>query len=128
TRRYAPPTSYGAARDCSLHLLCVPPSTQSLTSAVNGTTVYAANTCYGRARGEEVWALLPRVAHRMMPTTNPSLQDWSSVNVGGSMRVADINLTPTAAATWRTVLFFTTRSASAPVPDPPRPISTPHPP
>jgi len=112
-----PTLAYVGARDGLLHALCVTPSTQSLTSAVNGTTVYAANTCYGRARGEEVWALLPRVAHRMMPTTNPSLQDWSSVNVGGSMRVADINLTPTAAATWRTVLFFTTRSASASVRD-----------
>jgi len=112
-----PTLAYVGARDGMVHAICVRASGQALTSFADGTTSYAAGTCYGRAPGEEVWAILPRPSHRIMPNANAALSDWSAVNAGGVMRVADININPTGAPSWRTVLFFTTRSASATVND-----------
>src|SRR5207302_8211161 len=57
-----PTLAYVGGRDGLLHAICVDPSPVAMTSKADNSTHYDANTCYGRSAGEEVWALLPRVA------------------------------------------------------------------
>jgi hypothetical protein len=75
-----PTIAYVGARDGMLHAFCVAPAT--------GTT-----SCYGAAAGEEIWAIIPPGMKKKMDSAynGGSNMDWSQVNVGGAIRVADLS-------------------------------------
>ncbi|MCU1281223.1 MAG: Type fimbrial biosis protein PilY1 [bacterium] len=91
-----PTIAYVGARDGMLHAFCVAPG--------SGST-----TCYGAAAGEEIWAIIPPGIKKVMDSAynSGSNMDWSRVNVGGAIRVADMKDTfgGVASAVTRTVLI-----------------------
>ncbi|MCA1663437.1 MAG: hypothetical protein LC659_04065, partial [Myxococcales bacterium] len=74
-----PTIAYVGARDGMLHAFCVEPA--------SGQT-----DCYGFAAGEEIWAIIPPGMKAKMDSAynNGGTMDWSTVNVGGAIRVADM--------------------------------------
>ena len=74
-----PTIAYVGARDGMLHAFCVAPATGQ-------------SDCYGFAAGEEIWAIIPPGMKAKMDTAynNGTNMDWSTVNVGGAIRVADM--------------------------------------
>ncbi|HXU70527.1 MAG TPA: hypothetical protein VN947_14415 [Polyangia bacterium] len=91
-----PTIAYVGARDGMLHAFCVTPGTGS-------------TTCYGAAPGEEIWAIIPPGMRSKMTTAynGGSNMDWSAVNVGGAIRVADMSdkFGGASAAVTRTILI-----------------------
>src|SRR6185312_15839728 len=91
-----PTIAYVGARDGMLHAFCVTPGTGS-------------TTCYGAAPGEEIWAIIPPGMRSKMTTAynGGSNMDWSMVNVGGAIRVADMSdkFGGASAAVTRTILI-----------------------
>jgi hypothetical protein len=95
-----PTIAYLGARDGMLHAFCVAPG----STDTNGK-------CYNTyARGEEIWAIIPPGIQNAMITANAS-GDWSKINLGGAIRVADLNDTFTGESTTgnRTILIVGTR-------------------
>jgi hypothetical protein len=74
-----PTIAYVGARDGMLHAFCVAPGTGS-------------TTCYGAAAGEEIWAIIPPGVKKLMDSAYNAggAMDWSRVNIGGAIRVADM--------------------------------------
>jgi hypothetical protein len=74
-----PGIAYVGARDGMLHAFCVTPPSGS-------------STCYGTNVGEEIWAIIPPGQKKLMDKAynGGSNMDWSQVNVGGAIRVADM--------------------------------------
>jgi hypothetical protein len=98
-----PTIAYVGARDGMLHAICVAPGP--------GDTA-----CYGRYQpGAEIWAIIPASVKSQMDAALVA-GDWSQVNVGGAVRVADVVDTfngsgsPTSA---RTVLLVGTRESGS---------------
>jgi hypothetical protein len=91
-----PTIAYVGARDGMLHAFCVQPGP--------GKT-----DCYGAAAGEEIWAVIPPgMKAKMTAAYNGGTNmDWSSVNVGGAIRVADMTdkFANAATAVSRTILI-----------------------
>ena len=91
-----PTIAYVGARDGMLHAFCVAPATGS-------------SDCYGYAAGQEIWAIIPPGIKAKMDTAynNGSNMDWSSVNVGGVIRVADMTdkFAGSSSAVTRTILI-----------------------
>jgi hypothetical protein len=102
-----PTVAYVGARDGMLHAVCV---------AAKGGTIGAPGTCYGKNPGAELWAIIPPTVLSQMATAYTS-NDWSNINVGGTIRVADVfdYLVPSSPTTraWKTVLMVGLRSAPA---------------
>ena len=91
-----PTIAYVGARDGMLHAFCVTPATGQ-------------SDCYGFAPGEEIWAIIPPGMKTKMTAAynGGTSMDWSTVNVGGAIRVADMSDkfgTATSAVT-RTILI-----------------------
>jgi hypothetical protein len=90
-----PMIAYVGARDGMLHAFCVQPPSGS-------------SRCYGLAApGEELWAIItPGALARLRDAYNGgSAMDWSHVNMGGAVRVADIKDTFEGQSGYRTVLL-----------------------
>ncbi len=91
-----PTIAYVGARDGMLHAFCVAPAT--------GQT-----SCYGFAAGQEIWAIIPPGMKAKMTTAynGGSNMDWSTVNVGGVIRVADMTdkFANSSSAITRTILI-----------------------
>ena len=95
-----PTIAYAGGRDGMLHAFCVAPGSADATGK-----------CYGvYARGEEIWAVIPPGVQRAMVTANTT-NDWSKINVGGTVRVADLQDTFTGetSAGYRTILIVGSR-------------------
>ncbi len=95
-----PTIAYVGARDGMLHAFCVAPGSADVSGR-----------CYGiYARGEEIWAIVPPGVQSAMIAANTS-GDWSKVNVGGSVRVADLkdSFTGETSTGFRTVLIVGSR-------------------
>src|SRR5207248_5029343 len=96
-------------RDGMIHAFCA--------HAKTGTQS-APGTCYGLNPGAEIWAIMPAsvmVAMAAAYTANPTKPDFSGINVGGAMRVADAydNFGGSSSKGWRTVLVYGTRKGSS---------------
>lgn len=91
-----PTIAYVGARDGMLHAFCVAPAT--------GQT-----DCYGFAAGQEIWAIIPpgMKARMDLAYNDGRTMDWSTVNVGGAIRVADLSdkLAGSTTAVTRTILI-----------------------
>lgn len=91
-----PTIAYVGARDGMLHAFCVAPATGQ-------------SDCYGFAKGEEIWAIIPPgMKSKMIAAYNGGTNmDWSAVNVGGAIRVADMSdkFGGSASAVTRTILI-----------------------
>jgi hypothetical protein len=91
-----PTIAYVGARDGMLHAFCVAPGIGS-------------TTCYGAAAGEEIWAIIPPGIKKLMDSAynGGGTMDWSRVNVGGAIRVADMQdkFGGSATAVTRTILI-----------------------
>ena len=100
-----PGIAYVGGRDGMLHAFCVTPPPGS-------------TQCYGVNVGEEIWAVIPPGAKKAMDAAynGGSNMDWSKVNVGGAIRVADMSdrFEGSAAAVARTILLVGTGSPGAP--------------
>ena len=91
-----PTIAYVGARDGMLHAFCVAPAS-------------GATDCYGFAAGEEIWAIIPPGMKAKMDTAynGGTNMDWSTVNVGGAIRVADLadKFAGSSTAITRTILI-----------------------
>jgi hypothetical protein len=99
--RSRPTVAYVGARDGMLHCICVKPADGQ-------------SDCYGYNPGDEIWALIPPGVRSQMDSAYAA-KDWSTVNVGGVVRVADLNDAfpsngaATTSKSFRTVLLVGTR-------------------
>jgi hypothetical protein len=100
-----PSIAYVGARDGMLHAICAqpPPAGQPNTTP----------TCYGKPWKSELWAFIPPSTKTKMDTALAT-NDWSTVNVGGVIRAADVNDTfvGNTSAKWKTVLVVGTRTGT----------------
>lgn len=91
-----PTIAYVGARDGMLHAFCVAPAAGQ-------------SGCYGFAAGEEIWAIVPPGMKAKMTAAynGGSNMDWSKINVGGAIRVADMKdkFGGVSAAVTRTILI-----------------------
>jgi hypothetical protein len=94
-----PPLVYVGARDGMLHAFCA------------DTT---GSGCYGIARGNEVWAFIPKAVKSVLDTAVTN-SDFSQVNVGGLLHAIDASDTwnGAAPASYKTVLIGGTREGSS---------------
>jgi hypothetical protein len=98
-----PTVAYVGARDGMLHAVCVAPAS-------------GATDCYGFQPGQEIWALIPAGEKALMDIALAA-GDWSKVNVGGTVRVADMfgtfpsNGSATTSPSYRTILLVGTRGS-----------------
>jgi hypothetical protein len=90
--RGRPTIAYVGARDGMLHAFCV-----------GG----AGGKCYGKNPGEEIWAVITPGMRKLLNDAynGGSQMDWSRVNLGGIIRVADIQDSWGGSAGYRTVLL-----------------------
>ena len=97
-----PTIAYVGARDGMLHAFCVAPASGQ-------------SDCYGFAAGEEIWAIIPPGVKAKMDTAynNGGTMDWSTVNVGGAIRVADLSdkFANSSGAITRTILIVGTHDS-----------------
>jgi len=92
-----PPVAYVGARDGMLHAICADP-----------------NGCYGQPWKTELWAFIPPSVKTQMDYARTTSNDWSQINVGGSIRAADVTDTFTGStASSKTVLLVGTREGSS---------------
>jgi hypothetical protein len=89
-----PTIAYVGGRDGMLHAFCVEPGP-------------ASTTCYGKDPGEEIWAVILPGMKKVMDTAynGGGTMDWSKVNVGGFIRVADVKDTWNSVTGYRTILL-----------------------
>jgi hypothetical protein len=91
-----PTIAYVGARDGMLHAFCVAPAAGQ-------------SSCYGFSAGQEIWAIIPPgMKAKMTAAYNGGTNmDWSRVNIGGAIRVADLKdkFGGSASAVTRTILM-----------------------
>jgi hypothetical protein len=95
-----PTLAYVGARDGMLHAFCVAPEA-------------GATQCYGSYPvGSEIWAFIPPGVKAQMDAARLA-GDWSRVNIGGALRVADMQdaFGGSASPVYRTVLIGATRDS-----------------
>jgi hypothetical protein len=121
-----PTIGYVGARDGMLHAVCVVAEASASACSGSGTTP----CCYSTyAPGHEIWAFIPPGVKAQLDTA-VSANDFSKINVGGVVRVADVQDKfngPGNAADFRTILLVGTRESGHVValdvsnPDPTKP-------
>jgi hypothetical protein len=84
--------------------------------SAKGATTSSVGQCYGKNPGNELWAVIPPSVLTQMATAYTQ-NDWSSINVGGTIRVADVfdYLTSgsTTSKSWKTMLIVGTRKLAS---------------
>jgi hypothetical protein len=101
-----PTILYVGARDGMLHAFC---------AHDKGGSQASPGLCYGYDPGAELWAIIPPAILRAMGAAylaSPTQPDFSGINVGGVMRVADANdaFPVGQPKSWRTILVYGTRN------------------
>lgn len=94
-----PAVAYVGARDGMLHAICAD-----------------SNNCYGYTKGQEIWAFIPPAQKAQLDTqvaAAAASQDFSQINVGGSIRAVDVSANFNGVTTPLTVLVVGTREGNS---------------